>query len=152
MTSMNIIAGIIIIVLGAIIIGIRVYQSSKKNGNKTITMDEFIDSYGDNIVDLLKDTIIVLKIAMSDYETKEEYEEAIISTTIDALKENSVEFGVPEEIVNLLDTEALTSIIQNILNNKKPDCFSVLDSETIVENEKILDKEVVEVLSTATEE
>ena len=89
---------------------------------------------------------------MASYATKEEYETALINATINALKENSVELGIPTEVVDLIDTDSLTIIIQKILNSRKVEAFSVLDSETIKKNETLLDKEVVYVLEEAVEE
>ena len=103
------------------------------------------------IIKVLQDVIMVLKVSMDDYDSQEEYETAIIGTSINVMKENSVEFGIPTEIVDLLDTDSLTKIIQKIMNENKPDAFSVLDSETITENKRILDENVVEVLGAATE-
>ena len=149
MTNLNIYAGLIIIVFAAIILGIRVYKNRDKS--EPMTMDTFIDTYGDQIIKVLQDVITVLKVSMEDYESQEEYESAIISTSINVMKENSVEFGIPAEIVDLLDTDSLTKIIQKIMNEHKPDAFSVLDSETISENKKIIDENVVEVLGAAIE-
>ena len=148
MTNYSIIAGIIIVVICAIIIGIRVYRNRKT----IVDMDSFIDLYGDNIIAILQDVIKVLKIDMASYATKEEYETALINATINALKENSVELGIPTEVVDLIDTDSLTTIIQKILNSRKVEAFSVLDSETIKKNESLLDKEVVYVLEEAVEE
>lgn len=149
MTNLNIYAGLIIIVFCAIILGIKVYKN--RNKSEKMTIDTFIDSYGDQIIKVLQDVIMVLKVSMEDYESQEEYESAIITTSINVIKENSVEFGIPAEIVDLLDTDSLTKIIQKIMNENKPDAFSVLDSETITENKRILDENVVEVLGAATE-
>lgn len=148
MTNYSIIAGIIIVVICAVIIGIRVYRNRKT----IVDMDSFIDLYGDNIIAILQDVIKVLKIDMASYATKEEYETALINATINALKENSVELGIPTEVVDLIDTDSLTTIIQKILNSRKVEAFSVLDSETIKKNETLLDKEVVYVLEEAVEE
>lgn len=149
MTNLNIYAGLIIIIFCAIILGIKVYKN--RNRSEKMTIDTFIDTYGDQIIKVLQDVIMVLKVSMEDYESQEEYESAIISTSINVMKENSVEFGIPAEIVDLLDTDSLTKIIQKIMNEHKPDAFSVLDSETITENKKIIDENVVEVLGAATE-
>ena len=149
MTNLNIYAGLIIIVLCAIILGIRVYKN--RNRSEKMTIDTFIDTYGDQIIKILQDVIMVLKVSMDDYNSQEEYETAIISTSINVMKENSVEFGIPIEIVDLLDTDSLTKIIQKVMSENKPDAFSVLDSETITENKRILDENVVEVLGAATE-
>ena len=148
MTNYSIIAGIIIVVICAIIIGIRVYRNRKT----IVDMDSFIDLYGDNIIAILQDVIKVLKIDMASYATKEEYETALINATINALKENSVELGIPTEVVDLIDTDSLTTIIQKILDSRKVEAFSVLDSETIKKNETLLDKEVVYVLEEAVKE
>lgn len=148
MTNYSIIAGIIIVVICAVIIGIRVYRNRKT----IVDMDSFIDLYGDNIIAILQDVIKVLKIDMASYATKEEYETALINATINALKENSVELGIPTEVVDLIDTDSLTTIIQKILDSRKVEAFSVLDSETIKKNETLLDKEVVYVLEEAVEE
>ena len=149
MTNLNIYAGLIIIVFCAIILGIRVYKN--RNKSEKMTIDTFIDTYGDQIIKVLQDVIMVLKVSMDDYNSQEEYETAIISTSINVMKENSVEFGIPTEIVDLLDTDSLTKIIQKVMSENKPDAFSVLDSETITENKRILDENVVEVLGAATE-
>lgn len=149
MTNLNIYAGLIIIVFCAIILGIRVYKN--RNKSEKMTIDAFIDTYGDQIIKVLQDVIMVLKVSMDDYNSQEEYETAIISTSINVMKENSVEFGIPIEIVDLLDTDSLTKIIQKVMSENKPDAFSVLDAETITENKRILDANVVEVLGAATE-
>lgn len=150
MTNLNFLAGFIIILFGAIILAIRIVSINRRGGK--FTMEEFIDIYGDNIIDVLKDVIEVLQITMASYQTKEEYESMVISVTIDALKENSVKFGVPAEIVEMFDTEALTSIIMTVYNKSKCEVMSVLSPETIQINEAIIDKEVVDVVgSEATE-
>ena len=149
MTNLNIYAGLIIIIFCAIILGIKVYKN--RNRSEKMTIDTFIDTYGDQIIKILQDVIMVLKVSMDDYNSQEEYETAIISTSINVMKENSVEFGIPAEIVDLLDTDSLTKIIQKVMSENKPDAFSVLDSETITENKRILDENVVEVLGAATE-
>lgn len=149
MSNLNIYAGLIIIVFCSIILGIRVYKN--RNKSEKMTIETFVDTYGDQIIKILQDVIIVLKVNMEDYNSQEEYESAIISTSINVMKENSIEFGIPAEIVDLLDTDSLTKIIQKIMNENKPDAFSVLDSETITENKKIIDENVVEVLGAAIE-
>ena len=146
MTELNIIGGILIIILGAIIIGIKFHKS----GKKSITIDEFIDSYGDKIIDILQDAIIVLKIDMSEYESKDEYYATVISTTINTLKENAVEFGIPTEIVDLLDTNSLTKIVTDIFTENKSAAFSILDKQTITDNAKLIDEDVIEALTNET--
>lgn len=147
MTELNIIAGGAILLLCVIIIGIRVYQKYRANGS--ITIDEVIEDYGDKIIMILQDTIQILKMDMANYTSQEEYETAVISATIDCIKENSVSFGIPSEIVNLLDTESLTEIVKRIFNNNKVLAFSILSSNEVTTNKKILDNEVVFALGEA---
>lgn len=139
MTSMNFIAIGVIFVFAAVIIGIRLYQ----NRNKKITMDEFIDTYGDNIVKALQDAVRVLKIEMDDFNSREEYEKTIINTTILSLKNSASQFGIPDEIINLIDTDSLTSIIANCFNENKLNCIDVLGSKTIESHKDIIDPAVV---------
>lgn len=146
MTDLNIYGGILILVLAGVIIGIKMYRNRKTN---PISMDEFIDTYGDQVIAVLQDIIKILKINMNDFKTKEEYEEALITATINALKENSIEFGIPVEVVELLDTESLTKIVQKILNQHRVDAFSVLDAEDVDKNKNLLSDEVVDVLGSA---
>ena len=138
MTDLNIYGGILILVLAGVIIGIKMYRNRKTN---PISMDEFIDTYGDQVIAVLQDIIKILKINMNDFETKEEYEEALITATI--------EFGIPVEVVELLDTESLTKIVQKILNQHRVDAFSVLDAEDVDKNKNLLGDEVVDVLGSA---
>ena len=58
MTNLNIYAGLIIIVFCAIILGIRVYKN--RNKSEKMTIDTFIDTYGDQIIKVLQDVIMVL--------------------------------------------------------------------------------------------
>ena len=145
MTNLNFIAGIVIVVICGIILAIRLFMNHK-NGSK-ITMNDFIELYGNNIINVLKDVIDILKIDMSSYTTKEEYETVIIESTINILKENSIEFGIPEDIVTLFDTEALTKIITNIFSDNKCDILSILAISTIEANKDIIDEKVVESLT-----
>ena len=146
MTTLNLIAAIIIIAAIATIIGIRIYKG--RNSNEPFTIDTFIDTYGDQIINCLQDVIQILEINMKYYESKVEYENAIISCTIDALKENSIGFGIPANIVNIFDTAALTSIIRTVMENSKCDTFSVLTKESVEENKGIIDNEVIKYFET----
>ena len=86
MTPMNMIAVGVIFVFAAAIIGIRLY----KNRNEKFDMDTFIDTYGDNIIEALQDAILILKINMDEFDSRDEYEKAIIRTTINSLKESPI--------------------------------------------------------------
>lgn len=146
MTNLNFIAAGIIIVAVVAILGIRIYKNSK-NG-KTYNLDQFVDEFGDNIIEVLKDIITIMKVNMNMYETQDEYEMAVISLTIDSLKENAEDFGMPKNVVNLFDTESLAKVIKDIFIDNRCDVMSVLDAATIMANAAIIDKEVVEVIGT----
>ena len=143
MTDLNFIAGIAVIVICTIIIGIRIF----KNESKPTSIQDFIDMYGDNIISVLKDIISILKIDMDNYVTKEEYEEEVIKIAINAIKENANELGMSQDIVNLFDTDSLTKVIRNIFIENKCDIMSILGKETISNYTNIIDQEVVEVVA-----
>lgn len=143
MSYWNIIAGAAVIVFVAVIIALRVRQNNK-NSDTPMTMDSFLDVYSENIIMVLKSTIAILSVYMDDYDTQEEYESALISTTIDALKNNATGFGIDQVIIDLFDTETLTTIITNCLNNNKVKCFEELATKDVMAHTAILDNVVVE--------
>lgn len=147
MTYWNIIAGVAVIVFAAVIIGLRVRQNNKNN--TAMTMDTFLDAYSENIIQALKSTIEILSVYMDDYDTQEEYESVLISTTINALKENAAGFGIDQVVIDLFDTETLTSIITNCLNNNKVKCFNELSTKDVMAHTAILDNAVVKAVQEA---
>lgn len=149
MTLFNIIATCVILVSIAIIIGIRIYKLRKDN--KTITIETFIDLYGDQIIAALKDVILILQIRVEAFNTKEEYEREIISTTIDKIKENYTEMNIDMSLINLLDTDALTEIVYSVFNGNLINIFSVLAPEDISQKPEIFEDEVVAALASAEE-
>lgn len=131
----------VVVVAVAIIIGIRIYKSHK--AGQKINFDTFIDMYGDQIINVLKDVIVLLQIDINKFASKEEYEKAIISTTIEKLKENAEELGIDPQIIGLFDTKALTEIVYSVFNGNIVKVFSVLSSDTIKENSKMYEDKVV---------
>ena len=150
MSEWNIIAAAVVIVCALGVLALKVYQA-KKNGTE-ITFDSFLDTYGDDIITILQDTIVIMTVDMSNFESQEEYEKEIIHITVETLKKNCVHFGIPQKVVDLVDTDTLTEWISNIFKSRKPDAFSVLDKETIESNENILDQEVIDVLLPSYDE
>lgn len=123
MDHLGLIAGIVIIAAVAVIIGIKYYKQKKSTG-VAISFDEFIDSYGQQIVHVLIDVIQLLKLDKGDYEDKSEYEYTVISVAIDKLKENSTELGIDKDIIEMVDTDTLTGIVQKVLHNELLDIFN----------------------------
>ena len=147
MTAANIIAVIIIALAVIGIIAIRVY-TMKKN-NKEITIESFMAEYSDNIIAVLQDFIQIMQVSINNYETKEEYHEALVGLCVESIKDNSTILGIDSKIVNLFDTCAIVDCVCKILESNKIECFSVLSSNEITENEKYFDEEVVVALAEA---
>lgn len=139
MTSMNFIAVSICVVFFVVIVGIRLY----KNRNTEINLDDFVDMYGDNIIQALQDAILILMIEMGNFETREEYEKAIINETIVALKKSASRFGIPDSVISLIDTDSLTRIIADCFNSNKFDCLSALNQNVLEIHKNIVDPEVL---------
>ena len=150
MTTANIIATIIVVIAIISIISIRLYTYSKKN-NKKITLDAFMDIYGEQIIAMLKDVVLILQINIDEFDSKEEYERVIINTTIDTIKDNCSEMDIDSKIINLFDTEALGDAIYKLFNGEKLNIFSVLKPEDIANNTSIYEEEVVIALTSAKE-
>ena len=123
MDHFGLIAGLIMVAAVAVIIGIKVYKRKKTNG-VNISFNEFIDEYGQQIVHVLIDVIQLLKLDRGDYEDKSEYEYTVISVAIDKLKENSTELGIDKDIIEMVDTDTLTSIVQKVLHNELMEIFN----------------------------
>lgn len=147
MSIPNIIAVSILMAAVLTIIGVRIYTMRKNNVK--ITFDEFISMYGEQIIRVLQDVIVLLQINAEQFEDKETYEKTIISTTIDMLKENSAEFGIDAKLVNLFDTDNLTEIIYTIFTGNLVKVFSVIDADKIVAKPELYESEVVAALTEA---
>lgn len=140
----------VVVVAVIVIIGIRLYKSHKSG--KEVTFDEFIDMYGDQIIAVLKDVIVLLQINIDQFESREDYEKAIISTTIDKLKENAGELGIDAQILGLFDTKALTEIVYSVFSGNIVNIFSVLSGDAISQNSNMYEDEVVVALGAAEDE
>ena len=88
----NIIAVIVIALAIAGIIAIRIY-TMKKN-NEEITIESFMSMYSDNIIAVLQDFIQIMQVSINNYETKEEYHEALVGLCVESIKDNSTVFGI----------------------------------------------------------
>ena len=141
MTIWNIIAICILLCAVASIIGIGVYKM-RKNG-RTISFDEFMTIYSDQIIEVLKDVVVLLQVNIDEFETKDDYERVIISTTIDKLKENSKELGIDICIFDIFSTEDLSEMIYKIFQGNLLNIFSVASTEKISEKPELYENEVV---------
>lgn len=148
MDTPNIIAVGILVVAAIALIGIRVYKSSKEQ-NKPITFDDFIKIYGDQIIKILQDTIVILQININEFPNREEYEKAIISITITKLTDNAKEFGIDPNIVKLFDADALTDVVYTVLHKNPVEIFSCLTPKQVDENKELYEDEVAAALVEA---
>ncbi len=147
MTTENIVAGAFLLLC---IIGIIVLIIVKmKRQKQQISMQQFIDTYGDAIISTLQSVVTILTIDMDKYENKEEFEKAIISTTIDELKKNCVMLGIDRAILDLFSTKSLTEIIYNVFKGNIVEIFSKISGKEIAAKPEMFEDEVVTALATA---
>ena len=134
----------------ALIAAIQIYRIRKNN--KGMTMDQFIDTYGSQIIRILKDVVIieqsVLKINPNLFENKEDYEKAIINTAL-KLIENSENFGIDPSIVGMFDVNTLTNIIHSIFVSHKIDIYSSIEPSDVAEHPELYDEDVATALKGA---
>ena len=109
----NVIATIIFFVLMVGIIGLVVYKMKKTKPD--ITIEEFIEIYYDNLIDVLKDSVRIISVEPSQYNDREKYLKAIINLTIEALNNNCEEFGIDNTLFKLFNYEQLTDFLYDIL-------------------------------------
>lgn len=144
----NLIAVIIFIVAIICIIAIVAYRMHKNNN--IVTVEGFIDIYYNNIFGAIQDVVSLLSIDVDDFETKEEYEKAIISTTVIKLEENCDEFGINSSLFKLVDKDVLTDMLYDILyTNKVQIFFSSITEKTVKIKPELYDAEVIEAFENA---
>lgn len=144
----NIVAVIIFIIAIAGVIALVVYKMRK--GNNEVSIESFLDIYYQNLFGVIQDVVSLLSINVEDFETKEEYERVIISTTIVKLEENCEEFGISSALFKLVDKEVLTNVLYDILyTNKVQIFFSTLTEKIIKSKPELYDDEVIEAFENA---
>ena len=109
----NVFSTLIFFVLMAGIIGLVVYKAKKSNPGMTI--EEFVETYYDNLIDALKDSVKILSVDVSEYQDRESYLKAIISLAIKELDNNCEDFGIDNTLFELFNTEVLTEFLYDIL-------------------------------------
>ena len=131
-----------ILVIGiAIILGIRLYNF-KKHGK---TLKDFIDLYGDKIIEVLKDSIRILTIKPENYDTREEYEKAIIENSLEYIKTNYRLLDIDVGLLGFtIDNGLLTEILYEFLHTNYKEAFSVLSDEIIKKNSNLIDASALE--------
>lgn len=132
----NIIAVGILVVGIAMILGIRLYKY-KKDGK---TFDEFVNIYGDRIIEVLKDSIRILTIKPENYSTRDEFEKAIIENSLEYIKTNYQSLDIDIEWLGyLIDNDMMTDILYNFLHANYKEAFSILSDEIIKNNSNLID-------------
>lgn len=147
METPNIIAVAIFAAAVVCIIGVRIY-SMNKNGSK-VTVEDFIDMYASNIINVLKDVIEILEVQESRFPDKASYEKEIIRLTIEKIKENATELGIDSQLISLIGTDALSEVVYDLLTNNSIEIFSVLKPEIITQNKRLYEEEVITALGAA---
>ena len=109
----NVFATIIFFVLMICIVYLAVYKMKKSKPDMTI--EEFINTYYDNLIDVLKDSVKILSVEPSQYNDREEYLKAIINLAIEGLNNNCEGFGIDNTLFKLFNYEQLTDFLYNIL-------------------------------------
>lgn len=145
----NVFAVIIFVAAIAGLIALVVYKM-RKTTNQEVTIEGFLDIYYQNLFGVIQDVVSLLSINVEDFETKEEYERTIISTTIAKLEENCDEFGISAALFRLVDRQVLTDVLYDILyTNKVQIFFSSLTEKVVKAKPELYDKEVIEAFENA---
>ena len=147
----NYIAALVLLLCVIICIAVIVYK--RKKNNQDISLDTFLSMYQQNLINVLQDVVELLMVNIDSFETKEEYERAIISTTITKLEENCEEFGINPVFFKLINKDMLSDILYNLLYTNKLSIFlNSLSKETAEATPDLFDKEVVDAVESNTNE
>ena len=139
----NYIAALVLLLCVIICIAVIVYK--RKKNNQDVSLDAFLSMYQQNLINVLQDVVELLMVNIDSFETKEEYERAIISTTITKLEENCEEFGINPVFFKLINKDMLSDILYSLLYTNKLSIFlNSLSKETAEAAPALFDKEVVD--------
>ena len=141
MTFENFIVLTIIIIFTIIGIVIKMKQKKQDSG-EFFTIDNFIEMYGDVIINCMKDCVAILALKPEKFISREEYEKSIIENTIISIKANYAGMGIyTADLGFLIDNDILTDVIYNILHKNYKEVFADLSEEIIKNNMKLYDQE-----------
>ena len=133
--------GLLVIAIAAVG-GVKIYKHYKSTGKK-FNLTDFIDSYGDKIVAVLKDVVILVRVDQNQFASREDYEKEIIARALDTIKKNYASFGIDGAILNIVDSNKLAEIVTDLLHKNSIDIFSVIDAFLIAEHSNLYPDEVV---------
>lgn len=125
-----------------IMAGVKIYKHYKSTGKK-FNLTDFINSYGDKIVAVLKEVVILVRVDQNQFASREEYEKEIIARALDTIKKNYESFGIDGAILSIINSNKLAEIITDILHKNSIDIFSVIDAFLITEHSTLYPDEVV---------
>lgn len=109
----NIVATLIFIVLMAGIVGLVVCKMKKANPDTTI--EEFVEKYYDNLLDVLKDAVRILSVDAANYANRSEYLTAIINLAIEELNNNCEGFGIDTTMFELFNVQQVSQFLSELL-------------------------------------
>lgn len=143
MQTENVVGAVILVLAIAVILVIRLYTSYKDG--KRFSLNEFIDLYGDEIVKVLKDSIRILSLKIDNYSSKEEYEKAIIETTVEYIKSNYMTLDVDIGILaDIIDSGDIADFVYSVLQKNYKEAFSELSKDIIEGHSELYNKKVLE--------
>ena len=109
----NIVATLIFIVLMAGIVALVVYKMKKTNPDTTV--EEFVEKYYDNLLDVLKDAVRILSVDAANYANRSEYLTAIINLAIEELNNNCEGFGIDTTMFELFNVQQVSQFLSELL-------------------------------------
>lgn len=109
----NIVATLVFIVLMAGIVGLVVYKMKKTNPDTTV--EEFVEKYYDNLLDVLKDAVRILSVDVANYANRSEYLTAIINLAIEELNNNCEGFGIDTTMFELFNVQQVSQFLSELL-------------------------------------
>ena len=145
----NIVATLIFIVLMAGIVGLVVYKMKKTNPDTTV--EEFVEKYYDNLLDVLKDAVRILSVDIANYANRSEYLTAIINLAIEELNNNCEGFGIDTTMFELFNVQQVSQFLSELLErnnifvfgdtvtkeqlNSNPNLYSNVEAEAILNSD-----------------
>lgn len=126
---------LIISVLMLIVVMVANYYKKKKN-NENVDIMEYLSSYSDKIINVMKQVIETLKLTQETYhENEEEIKKIVIESTINTLIDYSAELDIDLKILTSVDRATLSGVIYYLIERELP---------SMIDNTKEKDTEITE--------
>lgn len=130
---------LVLTIIVVAILGVLIQYGKKKKNGENLNIDDYLPS----ILKAVQKAVEILMIDMDSFDTKNQYMESVVSTTIEYIKQNSTVVGIPTEVINMLNTDILTNYITKLINTYYFECFKNIAPAVVSAHSQLFEEHFV---------